>query len=260
MALLDRQVAFVTGGADGIGLAVARRLAAQGARVMIADVREDAARAAAAAARADGLELRPQVVDVTDEASLDAAVRACEEALGPPTVGIANAGILAIGPALELPAERFRAVLEVNLTGAFLSARACARAMVAAGAGGSIAFTSSIAGIRGLAGNAAYSASKFGVVGLAQVMAVELAPHGIRVNAICPGQIDSAMFREAVARKAVLAGGDATAAEAEALARIPLGRPGAPEEVADAFVWLASDLARYVTGQSIAVDGGWTVG
>jgi len=248
VSLLHDQVAFVTGGADGIGLAVARRFAAEGARVMVADVRADVAQAAAETARADGLELQATAVDVTDEASVETALDHCARALGPPCAVVANAGVLALAPAVELGLDRWRRVLDVNLTGAFLTARASARRMQGEG---SITFTSSVAGVRGLRDNAAYSASKFGVVGLAQVMASELASRAVRVNAVCPGQIDTSMLRQVAAERGL--------AQEDLVARVPLGRPGTVDEVADAFVWLASPLSRYVTGQAVVVDGGWTV-
>jgi NAD(P)-dependent dehydrogenase (short-subunit alcohol dehydrogenase family) len=248
VSLLHDQVAFVTGGADGIGLAVARRLAGEGARVMVADVRGDAAQAAAEAARADGLQVQATTVDVTDEGSVETALDHCARALGPPQAVVANAGVLELAPVVDLDLGRWRKVLDVNLTGAFLTARATARRMTGAG---SITFTSSVAGVRGLRENGAYSASKFGVVGLAQVLAVELAPKAIRVNAVCPGQIDTAMLRSVAAQRG--------ASHEELVARVPMGRSGTVEEVADAFVWLASPLSRYVTGQAIVVDGGWTL-
>jgi NAD(P)-dependent dehydrogenase (short-subunit alcohol dehydrogenase family) len=248
VSLLHDQVAFVTGGADGIGLAVARRFAAEGARVMVADVRADVAQAAVETARADGLDLRATAVDVTDEGSVETALDDCARALGPPQAVVANAGILALAPAVELGLDRWRRVLDVNLTGAFLTARASARRMTG---DGTITFTSSVAGVRGLRDNAAYSASKFGVVGLAQVLANELAASGVRVNAVCPGQIDTSMLRQVAVEKGVT--------QDELVARVPLGRPGTVDEVADAFVWLASPLSRYVTGQAVVVDGGWTL-
>jgi NAD(P)-dependent dehydrogenase (short-subunit alcohol dehydrogenase family) len=133
--------------------------------------------------------------------------------------------------------------------------------MVEAGTPGRLILTSSLFGIRGGRGNAAYSASKFGAIGLAECLAADLAPHNILVNAVCPGQIDTPLLRKTVAEKSALsvAGGVRDVAQ-EMLASIPLGRLGDPEEVSDIFVFLASPLARYVTGQSLVVDGGMTVG
>lgn len=260
MSLLEARVAWVTGGAAGLGLAVARRFASEGARVMVADVREDACRAACAAAAQDGLELVPATVDVTDEASVEASLDTCAGAFGrEPDVVVANAGILRLAPVTETALEDWRAVLNVNLTGAFLTVRAAARRLVEAGRAGSISLTSSVAGVRGLRENAAYSASKFGVIGLTEVCAAELGPAGIRVNAVCPGQIASAMLDDAIAAKAEARQVDAGALRAEMLAAVPMGRLGTAEEVADTFVYLASPLSKYVTGRSFVVDGGWTL-
>ncbi len=251
MELLNDQVAFVSGGAAGIGLAIARRFAEHGARVMIGDVREDAAEDAAAQARAEGLELHATELDVAEESSVEAAFDRAEERLGRLTAVVPNAGILRLGPAVDLPVADFRRVLAVNLTGAFLTARAGARRMVASSAAGTITFTASVAGVRGLPENAAYSGSKFGVIGVAQCLALELAPAGIRVNAVCPGQIDTAMFHDVSRQRNVTT--------EQLVGRVPMGRLGSVEEIADAFVWLASPMSRYVSGQTVIVDGGWTV-
>jgi NAD(P)-dependent dehydrogenase (short-subunit alcohol dehydrogenase family) len=132
--------------------------------------------------------------------------------------------------------------------------------MVGAGGGGRIVFTSSLFGLRGGRENAAYSASKFGVVGLMECMAAELAPAGILVNAVCPGQMDTEMLRSLFRDRATLRGTTEAAIRGTFEARIPVGRLGGMEELAGTYVWLASDLSRYVTGQSITVDGGWQVG
>ena len=151
-------------------------------------------------------------------------------------------------------------MLRVNLFGAFLTATEFARRMPHDGADGRIIFTSSLFGLRGGVGNAAYAASKFGILGLAQSMAAELAPAGIRVNSVCPGQIESAMIGQLFEDRAA-ANGTAPEEERAAFARhIPLGGLGSPDDVADTYVYLASSLSSYVTGQHIVVDGGWSVG
>lgn len=258
--LLEDKVAMVTGGADGIGLAVARRYAAEGARVVLADIRLEPAEQAAAALREAGHEALAVALDVADEDSTDAAVAACVESFGGLDVAVANAGVIHLAPVLELEPAQFRRVIDVNLTGAFLTCRAAARAMVAAGTPGRLILTSSLFGRRGGRENAAYAASKFGVVALAECLAADLAPHGVLVNAVCPGQIDTALLRDTVAQKAAARGDEGERIASDLLARIPLGRLGGTEEVADAFVFLASPLARYVTGDSLIVDGGWRVG
>jgi NAD(P)-dependent dehydrogenase (short-subunit alcohol dehydrogenase family) len=151
-------------------------------------------------------------------------------------------------------------VLDVNLTGAFLTARAFARRMSSEGPGGRIILTSSLFGLRGGVENSAYSASKFGMIGLMQCLAAELAPRGVLVNCVCPGQMDTAMIRQLFRERAALKGSTEEAVHGALASRIPLGHLGALDELAGTYVFLASDLSRYVTGQSIVVDGGWQVG
>jgi NAD(P)-dependent dehydrogenase (short-subunit alcohol dehydrogenase family) len=167
MPLLEGEVALVTGAADGIGLAIARRFAAEGACVALADVRAEVAEDAAAAMRDAGHDAIALAMDVGDEDSTEAAVRACVEQFGGLDIAVANAGIIHLAPALDLELAQFRRVLDVNLVGAFLTCRAAARQMVEAGTPGRLILTSSLFGIRGGRGNAAYSASKFGAIGLA---------------------------------------------------------------------------------------------
>ncbi len=260
MGLLDGRVALVTGGARGIGLKVGRRLAAAGAAVVLADIAEGAVQEAARQARAEGARAAGVAVDVTDEASVAAAFDAAEAALGPVDVLVANAGILVLERALDLAVADYRRVLEVNVTGTFLTCREGARRMVAAGRGGRVIVSSSLFGLRGGVENSAYSSSKFAVIGLVQCLAAELGGSGITVNAVCPGQVDTVMIRDLIAERAHLTGSSPEAVEEAMLARIPSRRMARPEEVADSYVWLASDMAAYVTGQSIVVDGGWQLG
>ena len=260
--MLAGRTALVTGAARGIGRAVATALHAHGARVVCADVSAAEATVGAADMATVGAKgaapapegWREAALDVTDEAATEALLDRLAAEGWAPDVVVPNAGILHLAPAPEMPLARFEAVLRVNLTGAFLTARACARRM---GADGRIVFTTSLFGVRGGAGNAAYSASKFGMTGLMESMAADLAPAGILVNAVAPGQIHTEMMDALVATR--LAAGQADPRE-RLRARIPLGRLGRPDEVAGAYVWLASPLAGYVTGQTIMVDGGWQVG
>jgi galactitol 2-dehydrogenase len=259
--LLEGRVALVTGAAQGIGRAVALAYAREGAAVAMADVAGPAVEAAASeVAAATGGRTLGLALDVTDAAATEAAVERVAAGLGEVDVAVANAGILALHHAVETPLATWSRVLEVNLTGAFLTATACARRMLARGGGGRIVFTSSLFGLRGGRENAAYSASKFGVVGLMQCMAAELAPRGILVNAVCPGQMDTEMLRGLFRDRAARRGVDEARLLADFGARIPVGRLGGMDELAGTYVWLASDLGRYVTGQAVTVDGGWQVG
>lgn len=250
----------MTGGARGIGLAVAERFCEEGARVVLGDIRADETEAAAEELRTAGHSAAATALDVTDEASVEEAARACEETHGGVDVLVANAGLLYLAPVVEMDLKAWERVLAVNLTGAFLTCRAFARRMVERGEGGRIALTSSLFGRRGGRENAAYSASKFGVIGLTESLADELAPHGILVNAVCPGQVATEMMAELFEQRASIRGVEAGWVEDEMIAKIPLGRMASPREIGDIFVFLASPLSGYVTGQSIVVDGGWTVG
>lgn len=259
--LLAGRTALITGGVGAIGRAIAERMAGQGADVIVADL-EEAAAAECARGVADrhGVRAMGLGVDVSDEPGMEAAADRVERELGTVDVIVANAGILAASPALEVGIERWRRVLDVNLTGAFVTATVFARRLREAGRPGSVIFSSSLFGLRGGRGNAAYSASKFGVIGLAQTMAAELAADGIRVNSVCPGQVESAMLADLFARRAEQNGSSAKLERDRFVERIPAGRLGSVEEIADTFVYLASDLSSYVTGHSLLVDGGWQVG
>lgn len=259
--LLEGRVALVTGAVGAIGHAIADRMASQGAAVVVADL--DATQASATAADISarrGVRTMGIAVDVTDPASLESAADRIESELGVCDVIVANAGILVARPALEIEPREWNAVISVNLTGAFHTATVFGRRLERSGRGGSVIFSSSLFGVRGGRGNAAYSASKFGLIGLAESMAAELAPAGIRVNAVCPGQIGTAMLDQLFERRAEQNGTTAEAERGQFVERIPMGRLGSAQDVADTFVYLASDLSAYVTGQSIVVDGGWQVG
>ena len=260
VALLDGRVALVTGGARGIGLEVGARLAAQGAAVALADVAADAVAEAAQRLSGSGNPAAGVVMNVTDEASVAAGFDEAERLLGPVDVLVANAGILVLEHAVDLAVADYRRVVEVNLTGTFITCKEGARRMLDRGRGGRIILSSSLFGLRGGVENAAYSSSKFGVIGLTQCLAAELGADGITVNAVCPGQVDTVMMRDLIAERARITGSPPEEVERAMLARIPSRRLARPEEVADTYVWLASEMAGYVTGQSIVVDGGWQLG
>ncbi len=247
--LLHGKTALVTGAARGIGLAIAQAFAEHGARVVLADL--DAAQTKAAAR--DLPNARGVALNVTDEAATEALFDQLAQDGWAPDVVVPNAGILHLEPIDSFPADRFRSVVEVNLTGAFLTARAAARRL---GPDGRIILTSSLFGLRSGAQNSGYAASKFGMIGLMQSMAADLAPRGILVNAVAPGQIATEMMDKLVADRLAMGMPDP---RERLLSRIPLGRLSRPEEVAHAYVWLASPLASYVTGQTVVVDGGWQV-
>lgn len=234
---LAGRVALVTGAAGAIGRAVVAAFTAAGARCLGADV-------------TPGEEIL--ACDVTDEASVAASVAAAQ-AIGPLTDLVHAAGVVSVGRVADLSAAEFRRVLEVNLVGCFLMARAAASAI---DRGGSLTLVSSQAGLRAGASWSAYSASKAGVNRLAESMAQELAPRGIRVNAVCPGNVETPLSDEAINRLAADSGVAAADIRARYTAGIPLGRFARPEEIASVCVFLASSAASYVTGASIVVDGG----
>ena len=240
------QVALVTGGASGIGREVATQLAARGAAVAIADINHDGAEAVAAAWAADGARAIALAVDVIEPEQVAEMVAATRERLGGLHILVHSAGIGVESSFLETTLEQWRRVIEIDLTGTFLCGQAAARAMVEGGYG-RIVNLSSTAGLRGGTGRAAYGAAKGGVVTLTCVMAVELAEHGITVNALAPGAIETelvAKMHSAQTRKVYTKA-------------IPMNRYGTPSETASAALYLASEEARYITGHVLAVDGGF---
>jgi NAD(P)-dependent dehydrogenase (short-subunit alcohol dehydrogenase family) len=245
---LNGKVALVTGGAGGLGQAIATALAADGAAVAVADLparRDDVEAIARGLPRAVGVSL-----DVTDSASIRGAVQAAVKAFGSLDVMVCNAGLNVRKPTLEVTEADWDAVLDVNLRGVFFSAQAAAAQMVEQGQGGKIV---SIASIMGLVGSvssaAAYCASKAGVVNLTRVLAIEWAQHNIQVNSVAPTfvrtPLTEGIFANAVFLQSVLD-------------RTPNGKLATPESIADAVVFLASSKADMITGITLPVDGGWT--
>lgn len=259
--LLRNKVAFVTGAAQGIGLAVARAFVEQGAKVVLADILVDKVQEAAGELNrmAEGRAM-PLVLDVTDESMTEAAAGAAIRHFGRVDIAVPNAGILLLKHGAETEAASFRKVIDVNLTGAFITTKVFAKRLIAQNQGGRIVMTASLFGLRGGRENAAYSASKFGMIGMMECFAAELAPHGILVNAVCPGQMDTDMIRQLFRDRARLRGVSEAEVRGALESRIPLGQLGPLDQLAGTYVYLASDLSRYVTGQSLVVDGGWQVG
>lgn len=243
---LQGRGALVSGGTRGIGLAAARRLVQEGARVFVTGVDGDELQRAIPDLGAVG----GCVCDVTDEAQVAAAVDRAEAATGGIEILLNNAGTARRDPFLELPVAEWDRILAVNLRGMFLVAQAVARRMVGGGRRGSIVNMASTNGLAGEEDYAHYNASKGGVLQLTRTMAVELAAAGVRVNALCPGYIETPL------NAAIAAGVDAGFAERYARERIPLGRAGTVEEVAAAYAFLASDEASFITGAALVVDGG----
>lgn len=261
--LLADTTAFVTGAARGIGLEIVRRFVEHGAAVALADIDGDALSQAVTELVADGADaskLISVVVDVTDPVSVERAANQAEAALGAVTCVVPNAGILYLAPTLDIELSQWRRVLDVNLTGAFVTAQVLGRRLRDRQAGGSVIFTASLFAVRGGTDNAAYSASKFGMLGLMECLAAELAPLGITVNAVCPGQIQTAMIEKLSVDRAAQYGTTPEAVLDDLRSTIPMGRLGRPSEIADTYVFLASGLARYTTGQAFVVDGGIRVG
>jgi acetoin reductase-like protein len=254
LSRLEGKVALVTGGARGIGYAIAQRLAYEGASVAVLALHSESAERAAAAISGRTI---PIAADVCDEQAMARAVRTTVAAFGRLDVMVNNAGTIAIAPVVETSVETWERVLAVNLRGVFLGCREAARQLIAQGEGGRIINGSSGAGRRGNARIGAYAASKFGVIGLTQSLAVELAPHRITVNAYCPGHVTSTPMWDEIDAVSTARSGEAPgSAKRAAEAEPPLARAGRPEEVAAAVAYLASDEAAYVTGESLLVDGG----
>ena len=240
---LSGKVALVTGAAQGIGAACAQAFAREGAKVVVTDINEEIGRRTAQETGAAFVRC-----DVSRKADVDAAVAFAVKEFGRLDVAVANAGIVHAAEFLDLEEKDFDRVLSVNLKGVFLAGQAAARQMVKQGKGGSIINMSSVNAVLAIPNQVPYVVSKGAINQLTKVMAVALAPKGIRVNGIGPGTILTEL-----ARTAVLGNKEA---ERKILSRTPLGRMGEPAEVAQVAVFLASDESSYLTGQTIYPDGG----
>ncbi|GBD24652.1 Glucose 1-dehydrogenase 1 [bacterium HR29] len=245
MGLLEGRVAIVTGGASGIGRAIAGAFAAEGARIFIVDVNAEGIAGVIADHghnTADGCE-----ADVRDEAAVRRAVERCVRRFGRLDIAVNNAGTGAFSPVHEMPLEEWQRVLDVNLTGVFLCLKHEAAQMIRQGDGGAIVNIASLNARQPAEGMAAYCAAKAGVAMLTEVAALELGRHGIRVNAIGPGLVRTPMTEPLRAVPGV---------EAAYLAETPLGFVGEPSDVAALALWMVSPAARWLTGQTIYLDGG----
>jgi NAD(P)-dependent dehydrogenase (short-subunit alcohol dehydrogenase family) len=250
---LEGKSALVTGGASGIGRATALAFAREGARVAVADIMQDAAQRTGAEIAAMGGQALAIACDVTDDDAVKAMIAATVDAFGSLDCAFNNAGIApyqvnAGGQKIaDVAPEAWRRLIDVNLTGVWLCLRHEVAEMRAQGSGGVIINTASILGLVGTATSSAYVAAKHGVVGLTKVAAADHAEDNIRVNAVCPGYIETPMTEETMRRRGE-----------RIMARVPMARMGKAVEIAEAVVWLCSPKASFVTGVSWAVDGGYT--
>ncbi len=247
MKRLADKVALITGGARGQGEAEARLFVAEGARVVIGDMLEDEGRKLAAEL---GDAAVFQRMDVTQEADWQAAVKTAQARFGRLDILVNNAGILRMASMDEMTLAEYRKVIDVNQVGTWLGMKSAAPALKAAG-GGAIVNISSVGGMEGISGGSAYVASKFAVRGMTKVAALELGRHGIRVNSVHPGGVDTVM-----ARPPEMADFDPSAL----YRTLPLGRIGRPTEVAELVIFLASEQSAYCTGSEFIIDGGMLAG
>ena len=255
--LLDR-IALVTGGAQGLGRALCLRLAQEGAHVVVADLNgEQAEVTAQEIAAASGRRTLAVTVDVSDEDQVEAMVQRTVDEFGRLDILVANAGILFAGPVDEFPADRWRKVIDVNLVGYFLCAKHAARVMKAQGSGAIVQINSK-SGKKGSYKNTAYAASKFGGIGFTQSIALELAEFGVRVNAVCPGNLlDSPLWVNSLYKQyAERLGISEAEVRQRYIDQVPMKRGCTYDDVANLVVFLASDQSSYMTGQAINVTGG----
>ncbi|MGY1883790.1 MULTISPECIES: SDR family NAD(P)-dependent oxidoreductase [unclassified Blastococcus] len=252
---LTGRAALVTGGGSGIGLGMARALAGAGAAVTLWGRNGQRVRAAADALRGTGADAHAQQVDVSDEAAVARGMRAAADLLGGLDVVVVNAGVgLPLAPLVQASTEDYRATMATNLDGAFWTVREAARVMLERGRqgrpGGSIIAVASLAAIEGAGRNHAYGMAKAGLTGLVRSSAVELARHGIRVNAVLPGWIATDMTAAAQTSSTVTD---------RVISRVPAGRWGEPDDFAGVAVYLAGDASAYQTGSTVVIDGGYSV-
>lgn len=251
---LQGKSAIVTGAAQGLGEALAKRLIDEGCSVVLADMSEEKAVEAATKLGERAIGMR---ADVTSPSDCDAMVARAVEAFGKLDILIANAGILIAGDVCEFDPEKWRKVIDVNLNGYFISAQAACRQM-AQQKSGCIVQINSKSGKKGSFRNSAYAASKFGGIGLTQSLALDMAPHGVRVNCVCPGNLlDGTLWQDSLfAQYAQTQGLTVEQVRAKYESQVPLGRGATYSDIAGVVVFLCTDDARYMTGQALNVTGG----
>lgn len=246
----ENRVVLITGAANGIGRAIAQRIAAKGTALMLGDVDVTGLQETAEKVKAAGARAAWQKCDVRSGQDVETMAKSCREQFGDPDIVFANAGIEGkLGALWDATEDEFTNVIDINLVGIWRTMKAVLPAMVARRSG-SIVATASVAGLVGADGLAAYVASKHGVVGLVRSAAISVAKLGIRINALCPGMVDTAILKRLSAAVPEL--------REKLLSLKPMGRLGELEEIAAAAVWLASDESSFVTGHALAVDGGYS--
>ena len=254
--ILEGQVAIITGGAQGLGEALAQRLDEEGCMVIVADINIEAATKVASGLK-NGTSIK---VDVSSEEQVNAMVDLAIEKYGKLDLMVSNAAILIAKPVTDFPAAQWQKMIDINLVGYFLCAKAAANAMIPNKRGNIIQINSKT-GKKGSAKNSAYAAAKFGGIGLTQSLALELAEYGIRVNAICPGNLlnstlwnegPNSLFKQYAANQGITE----EQVKQKYLNQVPIGRSCEVEDIANTMVFLASDQASYMTGQAINVTGG----
>ena len=250
---------LITGAARGVGRSHAKGFADAGASLVICDIREEELEETAEMCRDKGVEVEHLICDVADSAAVDAMMDSTVQAYGKIDTLVNNAGLIELWDAVDMPEESWDRIVDSTLKGTFLCARSAARKMIEAGNGGTIINTGSGASIMGVPMLSHYTAAKHGVAGLTKSMAIELAPHKITVNYVCPTAVATQLMPEGYSAPQVpeTAGEDLGAATGS-WNLIDEGMPIAPEEVTNAVLWLASDASNYMTGTAFVIDAGFT--